>query len=95
LICFRNNNFSKIELIFYWEVYTHECGECVIPRRNKVQSTGVPKMDGKILICEGNTYALKQGNHIGVVHFIKYDIQGVYLKCAEILLTSLWNTVEN
>jgi hypothetical protein len=29
-------------------------------------------------------YALKQGNRIGV-RFIKYDIQGVFLKCAEIL----------
>jgi hypothetical protein len=28
-------------------------------------------------------YALKQGNRIGV-RFIKYDIQGVFLKCAEI-----------
>jgi hypothetical protein len=29
-------------------------------------------------------YALKQGNRIGV-RFIKFDIQGVFLKCAEIL----------
>jgi hypothetical protein len=33
-------------------------------------------------------YALKQGNRIGV-RFIKYDIQGVFLKCAEILPTRL------
>jgi hypothetical protein len=28
-------------------------------------------------------YDLKQGNRIGV-RFIKYDIQGVFLKCADI-----------
>jgi hypothetical protein len=39
-------------------------------------------------------YALKQGNRIGV-RFIKYNIQGVFLKCAEILPTRLWNNVED
>jgi hypothetical protein len=39
-------------------------------------------------------YALKQGNRIGV-HFIKYDIQGVFLKCAEILPTRLFDNVED
>jgi hypothetical protein len=39
-------------------------------------------------------YALKQGNRIGV-HFIKYDIQGVFLQCVEILLTRLWDNVED
>jgi hypothetical protein len=29
------------------------------------------------------------------VHFIKYDIQGVFLKCAEILPTRLWDNVED
>jgi hypothetical protein len=38
-------------------------------------------------------YALKQGNSIGV-RFIKSDIEGVFLKCAEILPTRLWNNVE-
>jgi hypothetical protein len=35
--------------------------------------------------CEvtSRKYALKQGNRIGV-RFIKYDKQGVFLKCAEI-----------
>jgi hypothetical protein len=33
-------------------------------------------------------YALKQVNRIGV-RFIKYDIQGVILKCVEILPTRL------
>jgi hypothetical protein len=86
-----------MNFFYKWEVYTHECGECVIPCRNKVQSTGVPEIHGKILICEitSRKYALKQGNRIGVVHFIKYDIQGVFLKCAEISLTSLWNNVED
>jgi hypothetical protein len=37
-------------------------------------------------------YALKQGNRIGV-HFIKYDIQGVFLKCAEILPTRFFDNV--
>jgi hypothetical protein len=39
-------------------------------------------------------YALKQGNTIGV-RFIKYDIQGVFLKCAEILPTRLFDNVED
>jgi hypothetical protein len=39
-------------------------------------------------------YALKQGNRIGV-RFIKYDIQGVFLKCAEILHTRLFDNVED
>jgi hypothetical protein len=39
-------------------------------------------------------YALKQGNRVGV-RFIKYDIQGVFLKCAEILPTVLWENVED
>jgi hypothetical protein len=39
-------------------------------------------------------YALKQGNRIGV-RFIKYDIQGVFLKCAEILPTRLFDNVED
>jgi hypothetical protein len=39
-------------------------------------------------------YALKQGNRIGV-RFIKYDIQGVLLKCAEILPTRLFDNVED
>jgi hypothetical protein len=39
-------------------------------------------------------YALKQGNRIGV-HFIKIDIQGVFLKCVEILPTRLWDKVED
>jgi hypothetical protein len=39
-------------------------------------------------------YALKQGNSIGV-RFIKYDIQGVFLKCAEILPTTLFDNVED
>jgi hypothetical protein len=38
-------------------------------------------------------YALKQGNHIGV-RFIKYDIEGVFLKGAEILPTRLFDNVE-
>jgi hypothetical protein len=49
------------------------------------------------LVAEKETsrkYALKQGNRIGVC-FIKYDIQGVYLKYAEILPTRLWDNVEN
>jgi hypothetical protein len=29
------------------------------------------------------------------VHFIKYDIHGVFLKCAEILPTRLWDNVED
>jgi hypothetical protein len=37
-------------------------------------------------------YALKQGVRIGV---IKYDIQGVFLKCAEMLLTSLFDNIED
>jgi hypothetical protein len=28
-------------------------------------------------------------------HFIKYEIQGVFLKCAEILSTRLWHNVED
>jgi hypothetical protein len=39
-------------------------------------------------------YALKQGNRIGV-RFIKYDKQGVFLKCTEILPTRLWDNVED
>jgi hypothetical protein len=39
-------------------------------------------------------YALKQGNRIGV-RFIKYDIQGVFLKCAETLRTRLFDNVED
>jgi hypothetical protein len=39
-------------------------------------------------------YALKQGNHIDV-RFIKYDIQGVVLKCSEILPTRLFDNVED
>jgi hypothetical protein len=30
-----------------------------------------------------------------IIRFIKYDIQGVFLKCAEILPTRLWNNVED
>jgi hypothetical protein len=37
-------------------------------------------------------YALKQGNR---VRFIKYDVQGVFLKCVEILPTRLFNNVED
>jgi hypothetical protein len=37
-------------------------------------------------------YALKQGNRIGV---IKYDIQGVFLKCADILPAKLFDNVED
>jgi hypothetical protein len=39
-------------------------------------------------------YALKQGNRIGL-RFIKYDKQSVFLKCAEILPTRLWDNVED
>jgi hypothetical protein len=39
-------------------------------------------------------YALKQGNRIGV-RFIKYDIQDVFLKCAVILPTRLFDNVED
>jgi hypothetical protein len=39
-------------------------------------------------------HALKQGNRIDVC-FIKYDIQGVFLKYAEILSTRLWDNVED
>jgi hypothetical protein len=39
-------------------------------------------------------YASKQGNRIGV-RFIKYDIQGVFLKSAEILPTRLFDNVED
>jgi hypothetical protein len=38
-------------------------------------------------------YVLKQGNRIGVP-FIKYDIQGVFLECAEILPRRLFDNVE-
>jgi hypothetical protein len=49
------------------------------------------------LVAEKETsrkYALKQGNRVGVC-FIKYDIQGVFLKYAEILPTRLWDNVED
>jgi hypothetical protein len=36
----------------------------------------------------------KQGNRIGV-RFIKYDIQGVFLKCGEILPARLFDNVED
>jgi hypothetical protein len=36
----------------------------------------------------------KKGNRVGV-RFIKYDIQGVFLKCAEILPTRLFGNVED
>jgi hypothetical protein len=39
-------------------------------------------------------YALNQGNRIGV-RFIKYDIQGVFFKCAEILPMRLFDNVED
>jgi hypothetical protein len=39
-------------------------------------------------------YALKQADRIGV-RFIKYDIQSVFLKCAEILPTRLFDNVEH
>jgi hypothetical protein len=39
-------------------------------------------------------YALKQRNRIGV-RFIKYDIEGVFLKGAEILPTRLFDNVED
>jgi hypothetical protein len=39
-------------------------------------------------------YALKQGNGIGV-RFIKYDIQGVFLKYPEILPARLFDNVED
>jgi hypothetical protein len=47
-------------------------------------------------VCEVTyrKYALKQGNRIGV-RFTKYDIQGVFLKCAEILPTRLFYNVED
>jgi hypothetical protein len=50
----------------------------------------------KVRQCEvtSRKYALKQGNRIGVC-FIKYDIQGVFLKYAEILPTRLWDNVED
>jgi hypothetical protein len=38
--------------------------------------------------------ALKQGNRIGL-HFMKHDIQGVFLKCVEILPTRLFDNVED
>jgi hypothetical protein len=34
-------------------------------------------------------------NNKGSVRFIKYDIQGVFLKCAEILSTRLFDNVED
>jgi hypothetical protein len=39
-------------------------------------------------------YALKQGNRIGVRYTV-YDIQGVFLKCAEILSTRLFDNVKD
>jgi hypothetical protein len=39
-------------------------------------------------------YVLKQGNRIDV-RFIKYDIQGVFLKCAEILPTRFFDNGED
>jgi hypothetical protein len=41
-----------------------------------------------------NALNLKQGNRIGV-RFIKYDIQGVFLKCAEFLPSRLFDNVED
>jgi hypothetical protein len=37
---------------------------------------------------------LKQRNRIGV-RFIKHNVQGVFLKCAEILPTRLFDNVED
>jgi hypothetical protein len=52
------------------------------------------KVDYRSPIVTYRKYALKQGNTIGV-RFIKYDIQGVFLKCAEILPTRLFDNVED
>jgi hypothetical protein len=32
---------------------------------------------------------------VGLVGFVKYNIQGVFLKCAEILPTTLFDNVED
>jgi hypothetical protein len=39
-------------------------------------------------------YVLKQGDRIGV-RFIKYDMQGVFLGCAEVLPTRLFDNLED
>jgi hypothetical protein len=49
---------------------------------------------GQVRSVTSRKYALKQANRIGV-RFIKYDKRGVFLKCAEILPTRLWDNVEN
>jgi hypothetical protein len=60
------------------------------------QVMGHPVYEYSVRQCEVTyrKYALKQGNRIGV-RFITYDIQDVFLKCAEILPTRLWNNVED
>jgi hypothetical protein len=48
-------------------------------------------LDRGFLVLKHISYRLLR---IGV-HFIKHDIQGVFLKCAEILPTRLWDNVED
>jgi hypothetical protein len=54
----------------------------------------IPSLWKKLCEVIYRKYALKQGNRIGV-RFIKYDIQDVFLKCAEILPTRLFDNVED
>jgi hypothetical protein len=54
----------------------------------------VPSLWRKLCEVTYRKYGLKQGNRIGV-RFIKYDIQGVFLKCGEILPTRLFDNVED
>jgi hypothetical protein len=54
----------------------------------------VPSLWRKLCELTYRKYSLKQGNRIGV-RFIKYNIQGVILKCAEILPTRLFDNVED
>jgi hypothetical protein len=86
--------------IFNYKIYVHDNMLCIIYRvLLKCVTKPQRRATGFISIvrqCEvtSRKYALKQGNRIGVC-FIKYDKLGVFLKCAEILPTRLWDNVED
>jgi hypothetical protein len=54
----------------------------------------VPSLWRKLCELTYRKYSLKQGNRIGV-RCIKYDVQGVFLECAEVLPTRLFDNVED
>jgi hypothetical protein len=90
--CSCTKNMAIFDVVLFFFNWRKSIWECYANFNNKYLQSIV----SNVRQCEVTyrKYALKQGNRIGV-RFIEYDIQGVFLKCAEILPTRLFDNVED